>query len=251
MFRHPSWIALAGLALTFGAVPIPLQARETIVFDEADPPFMFVADGKLAGLYPALVAEAARRAGIEVELAGMPWKRALAEVDAGKVGVAGLYQDDERLKKYDFSNRLFGEALVVYVQAGKGFAFTGLDSLRGKTIGVIRGWSYGDDFAAAVKSGAITALEASGEAQNFIELANGRIDAVLSIRESGAASIAAGGWTTQVMALDPPFAADNPTYIAFAKANNKIAVLASLNRALAAMHADGKYDAIVASTWPH
>ena len=85
------------------AAPAPLQARETIAFDEADPPFMFVADGKPAGLYPMLVAEAAQRAGIEVELASMPWKRALAEIDAGKAGIAGIYRNGERLKKYDFS----------------------------------------------------------------------------------------------------------------------------------------------------
>jgi len=249
MFRRPSWIALAGLALILGVAPS--QARETVVFDEADPPFMFVADGKPAGLYPVLVAEAARRAGIEVELASMPWKRALAEIDAGKAGVAGIYRNGERLKKYDFSDSLFDEVVLVYAPVGKGFAFAGLDSLRGKVVGVIRGWSYGDDFAAAVKSGTIATQEASGDAQNFGELANGRIDAVLSIRESGDAAIAAGGWTKRVLALDTPFAADSPTFIAFAKSTNKSAVLDSLNRALAAMHADGGYDAIVASAWAH
>jgi len=251
MFRRPSWMALAGLALILGVAPAPLQARETIVFDEADPPFMFVADGKPAGLYPVLVAEAARRAGLDVELASMPWKRALAEIDAGKAGVAGVYRNGERLKKYDFSDRLFDEVVLVYVPVGKGFAFTGIDSLRGKIVGVIRGWSYGDDFAAAVKSGAIAAQEASGDAQNFVELANGRIDAVLSIRESGEAAIAAGGWGKQVVALDTPFAADSPTFVAFAKSADEIAVLGSLNRALAAMHADGSFDAIVASAWAH
>ena len=63
------------------------------------------------------------------------------------------------------------------------------------------------------------------------------------------------GWTAKrVLALDTPFAADSPTFIAFAKSTSKSAVLDSLNRAvLAAMHADGRVrrDRRFASAWAH
>ena len=69
--------------------------------------------------------------------------------------MGGIYVNGDRLKKYDYSEKLFDEVIVLYMPAAKAGGFKGIDSLKGMTIGVIRGWSYGDDFDNAVKSGAI------------------------------------------------------------------------------------------------
>ena len=225
-------------------------AAEVIAVDEGNPPFMYAQGEGAAGLYPALIREAFRRMGVAVDVAAMPWKRALAGIDAGENGVGGIYQNAERLKHYDYSEKLFDEVLVVYTPSSQTFPFTGIDSLKGKRVGVIRGWSYGDDFDAAVKAGTIITEEVQGDAQNFSKLSSGRLDAVIAISESAAAAIASGGISGRVTALEPPFAS-NAAYLAFAKPLNngpvgKGDMLARFNAALASMRADGSYAKIIA-----
>src|ERR1700761_9115257 len=131
--------------------------------------------------------------GEDVQLSALPWKRALNDAKTGGAGIAGIYKTAERLKSYDFSDKLFDEVVQIYVVKNKGFAFHGVPDLSGKTVGVLRGWSYGDEFDAAVKAGKIRIEEVSGDIQNFEKLAAGRLDAVLAIRESAEIVISSGG----------------------------------------------------------
>mgnify|MGYP003339158857 CR=1 FL=1 len=86
-------------------------AKDLVLFDEANPPYMYGSEGKAVGIYPALLAEAFKRAGIEVECQAGPWKRDLAGLDAGANGVGGIYKNAERLLKYDYSDKLFDEVI--------------------------------------------------------------------------------------------------------------------------------------------
>lgn len=216
------------------------HAASIIAVDAGDPPFMYEADGQAAGLYPALIAEAYRRMGIAVSLQAMPWKRALEGADEVQNGVGGLYETAERLEKYDYSAKLFDEVLAVYVRKGESFPFATLDDLKGRTIGVIRGWSYGDAFDAARRSGLLTAEEATGDDQNFAVLAVGHIDCVIAIREAAATVIAARHLENRVEALAPPLST-NSAYIAFNKADGKRDELRRFDDAIAAMRADGSF----------
>jgi polar amino acid transport system substrate-binding protein len=223
------------------------QAAETIAVDEANPPFMYAGDGKAAGIYPALLDEAFKRMAVPVAITAMPWKRAIAGIDAGQNGVGGIYQNAERLTKYDFSAKLFDEVILVYVPKAKPFPFKDLSSLKGKTVGVIRGWSYGDDFDAAVKNGTIATEGVAADSMNFAKLAVGHLDAVLAIKEAGNALLAGNqdyGAKIEVEALP---LTSNPSYLAFAKSAGKAPLLGQFDKTLAAMRADGSFDKIVAT----
>ena len=63
--------------------------------------------------------------------------------------MVSIYKNNMRLNIFDYSDPLFEEHLAVYVKKGKGFSYTRLSDLRGKSIGLVRGWSYGEDFDAA------------------------------------------------------------------------------------------------------
>ena len=222
------------------------QAGETVAVDTANPPFMYGENGQAAGVYPALLREAFKRMKVELRIEPQPWKRALAGIDAGTEGVGGIYKNAERIKKYDYSEKLFDEATYVYARAP--FAFTGVESLKGKRVGVLRGWSYGEDFDKAAKAGEILTEEVGGDAGNFEKLAAGRLDAVIAIKEAAAAVIAAAGYGGKVTALDPPLAV-SPTFLAFAKSQGKTAMLEDFNVALAAMRQDGSFDRIVSDAF--
>ena len=215
-----------------------------IVFDADNPPLMYRHDRQAAGIYPAIVSAVMARAGIPVRFGIMPWKRALIESGAGNGGIGGIYQTEERLQRYDFSDLIMTENIVVYFNTAKPINFRSVSDFHGKTIGVIRGWSYGEAFDAARNSGLFKAEEVSGDRSNFIKLADGQVDAILSIEESGRAIMAAGGFGN--IGQSRSYLASNKAYLAFAKSAQRKDVLAGFNKALAAMRQDGSLDRIVA-----
>lgn len=239
------FIRLFMLGVVLALCTAATALAETVMFDIANPPFMYGGNGEEAvGLYPALMAEAFKNMDTPLEMKASPWKRAIAAIDQGEAGVGGIYKNEERLKKYDYSDKLFDEVIVVYVRKGGEFDFKDVTSLDGKKVGVLRGWSYGDDFDAAVKAGKITADEAERDAQNFAKLAAGRIDALLAVRESGEANVAAPEIGAAVVALPTPLSS-SPSFLAFAKSAGKADVLAKFNATLARMQADGSLERLI------
>jgi len=231
------WAIGAGTAL----------AGDLIAVDAADAPFMYETNGQAAGLYPLAIAEAYRRMGMAVAITAVPWKRALDGADNALNGVAGLYKTEDRLKKYDYSDKLFDEVVMIYVRKGHGFPFATIDDLKGHSVGVIRGWSYGDAFDDARRDGVFATEEAAGDEQNFAILEAGHIDCILAIREAAAAAIAGQGWRDQFEPLAIPLS-KNPSYVAFNKSAGKQADLRRLDAAIAAMRADGSFDRLVQTT---
>ena len=222
------------------------QAADPVAinFDANNPPYMFALDGRAAGIYPAIVSAAMEKTGVPVKLDTRPWKRALAETDAGKSGIGGVYQNSDRARRYDFSDPILTENIAVYFNTAKPITFRSLPDLYGLTVGVIRGWSYGDAFDTARQSGLIKVEEVSGDRSNFMKLAEGRLDAILSVDESGRATLAATGLGN--IDQSRPYLASNKVYLAFAKSSQRKDVLDKFNRALSAMKHDGSLDRIVA-----
>lgn len=220
------------------------SAADLIAVDAADAPFMYDSGGQAAGLYPLAIAEAYRRIGRDVSIAAIPWKRAIEGADEAVNGVGGLYKTASRLEKYDYSDKLFDEVLLIYVRKDHGFAFTRIDDLKGRSIGVIRGWSYGDSFDEARRNGLFTAEEASGDDQNFAILDAGHIDSIIAIREAAETAITRHDWQGRFEALPTPLSS-NPSYIAFNKSAGSQEVLRRLDAAIAAMRADGSFDRLI------
>ena len=238
--------------LFFCLMPVfPLQASaqtpergEVVMVDASYPPFMYGVDGKATGVYPAILAEAFARMGVPLEIQAVPWKRAIAAIDAGRAGVGGLYLTGERLGKYDYSEMIFTEVLLLFTVKGRSFAFTNMGALVGKRIGVLRGWSYGDAFDAARDIGVFTTEEVESDTQNFAKLLAGRLDAIVVERESANIILSSPEYHQKFEAVIQPLA-NNPAYLAFAKTAGKKDLLARFNAVLTQMKADGSYDAMV------
>ena len=92
----------------------PGQAPIIIAVDEA-PPFMFKIGNKAAGLYPALVETVFKRMQIPVVVRPLPRGNAIKYADKGKIGIAGIYKNSDLEKKYDYSDEIFQEKLVLFV----------------------------------------------------------------------------------------------------------------------------------------
>lgn len=231
---------LLGLALHSGYAADKLVVN----VDAENAPFMYLKDGKVEGIYPAIIVAAFSRMKVPVEVAGKPWKRTLSEIDEGKAGVAGIYKNDDRLKKYDYSEPILNENIVVYYNKAKPIAYGKVADLNGKKIGVLRGWIYSDGFDKAKQAGQLTVDEVNGDTQNFEKLNAGRLDAALAIEQSGAALIKSGKYPNVEAAktlLDT-----NQGHLAFNKSGKQTEVIAKFNQAIAEMKKDGSLDKLVA-----
>jgi polar amino acid transport system substrate-binding protein len=127
------------------------------------------------GLYPEIIREAFALAGLTAEVNGYPWKRALSLGRSGKAFVGGIYQNLERLKIFEYSDPLYLETLVVCVKKGQAFDFNGVVDLKGKRVGINRGWSYGEVIDSARRAGLFQVEEATGDQANLKKLILGRL----------------------------------------------------------------------------
>ena len=216
-----------------------------IAVDNGNPPFMYAKGDKAAGLYPVMLEGIFAKMGVPAEVSAYPWKRTLAMGEKGEAGIGGIYKNEERVKIYDYSAPIYSEKLVLYVDKDKSFPFSGIPDLKGKKVGTILGWSYGEAFDNARKGNLVTVDEVTSDSVNFKKLASGRVDCVIAIELAGKKVIAEENLGDKIVPLPTPVAI-NETFLVFAKVANKGELLGQFNATLAKMKEDGSYDKLIA-----
>jgi polar amino acid transport system substrate-binding protein len=206
---------------------------------------MFEANGDAAGLYPLLLRAVFKRMNVGMEVKAYPWKRALSMGEAGQAGVGGIYKNEKRLETYDYSDKIYTESLMVYVKKGGGLQFNTIGDLKGKEVGVIMGWSYGDDFDKSREAGLFHAQEVTTDSANLEKLIQGKVDYVVAIDIAADHIIRDMKAEGQIEKLSTPLAV-NDTFLVFAKSVNQKDLLDKFNQTLNAMKQDGTYNALVA-----
>lgn len=212
--------------------------------DSANPPFMSGTSTVARGVYPALLSAAFSAMGEPVLVAALPWKRVIVAIDEGTAGAAGIYRTAAREKTYDFSDPILIERVGLYYNSAKPVAFSSVADLYGLRVGVITGWSYGDEFDRACREGKIIAVPVPSDLQNLGKLELGRIDAALIIIEAAPALLALK--PSQGIARSERLLAENATYLAFNKRARKSVLLRRFNAALSELRANGEHGRIVA-----
>ncbi len=215
-----------------------------VLFDEAYPPYMYGSGDAVQGLYPAIIKTVFQRTGIEIEAQGYPWDQALHLAEKGDAAIGGLYKNEKRLKSFSFSDPIETETLGVYVRRGAGFPFHRLSDLRGKTVGLNRGWSYGDAIDDARAAGLFSVEESADDRADFEKLMAGKVDCIFAEQMSASEIIRQQQYGEKVERLAEP-AAVNAVYVAFAKGDARAAGLEGFNAALRKMKQDGSYGAML------
>lgn len=239
-------LSLTSIGLFCIAVLIGTRAlsETTVTFDRSNPPFMYESQHRATGLYPAIIAEAFRRMNEPLTVRALPWQRALAGADAGHWGVGGLYMNEERLWKYDYSEPIHEERLMVYVLRGKEFPFAGIDDLTGKKVGVMRGWTYGDAFDQAVAEGRIINEPVNSDKANIGRLLLGRVDAIIAAPETLRLLQRDYDPEGRVVELPVPMQAIK-TYLSFPKSTGMTEMLDRFNTQIRLMRMDGTMDRLI------
>ncbi|WP_338668176.1 substrate-binding periplasmic protein [Pseudodesulfovibrio methanolicus] len=250
---RPFTLLLAFLSLFVAQLSAPpAHAADPIVIfgNDSKPPKSWMENGRAKGILVDILHEVETRSGLTVDLRLMPWKRAYLNAMDARGGIFGLSKNKERQALFDFSELMYVDEMRLVVIKGHEFPYRSMEDLRGKTLGVTRGASYGDGFDRA-KDRIFTPSEDSGATSRLRMLLAGRIDAALIGPGEASVRVTIAGDETlmenrdQFVILDTPFVRDD-NYIGFSKCLDRREVLEKINRALRGMHEDGTIQQIEA-----
>lgn len=243
-------LALAGVALPAGAVTLatPALARPTdplwrLVAMDYFPPFNFVQDGRFGGIDIDILSEAARDMGVRIDFVPLPWRRAMMAFQSGEVdGMFQLTPTPQRFRDWCMTGPLRATRMVFATLAGSPITdFAGLQTLRGRTIGIVNGFTYTSEFNAA---GHFTREGSVDDETSLRKLLLGRVDLMLGGQPNILHAAATLGVRDAIRILPTPLQVQ-PRYAAFLREPARMDKAARLQAALARMQMDGRIDRIL------
>ena len=203
MSNRFSYIALVGLTAALAIAGTPAKAGETlnkikqagkvtVGTEAAFPPFEFVENGKIVGYGSDVLEHVVAGLGVELNQLDVPFQGILPGLLAGKfdfIATTVLIRPD-RAKKFAFTMPIAEGGSSVLKRKGDS-SIKSVDDLNGKVVGVLLG-ATGEKLMRQLdkrlksqgKSGLKDLKLATSSPENYISLANGQIDAVVSLLPS-------------------------------------------------------------------
>lgn len=220
------------------------QTRAITCYSDVFAPYVTQEGGEIRGIDVDVIAEAGRRVGIKVNFQVRPWVRLERDITLGAasdVECAFAYTMTDQRKTYmEFTTvPVKLTELSIFARHGSFQAFKGIEDLKGKIVGIRRGFKMPAAMQAMVDQGSIRLEEVNSDQQNFEKLARERIHAVLSNRDVGMETVERLG-TTDIVALSPSVQVI-PTYLVLNKAKGLADLVPLFDRGLKSVGADGTY----------
>ena len=236
------------LGLWFCSPAALAQTRLTVTGDYAFPPYSFLRADKPAGIDVEIMQELGRRAGFTFDIQLAPFKRVIESVREGTVdaGMAVL-RSAEREGFAIYTGVLHNSTYSLFVPRGSTMAFDGLESLRGKRVGKVRGFFISEAFDAEVAAGRIAVSETASAEQGLRMLLAGRVDAISGQSVVTRYLAREAGLADEVQVLAQPLAPDRPAFLVLSRASplpDKERVAQRLRQTLESMHKDGTIERI-------
>lgn len=167
------------LVLLLSLLAPTVLARELLACGHPSyPPVSWHSRSELVGLAPQVVQQLFGELGHEVRLLALGnWKRCLLEAKQGRVDiVVAAYRTREREAWMGYTQApLVADPILLFTRRDKPIRFRDWNDLRGLTVGLLLGDSFGERFDRFAEQHLTIEWVSSGE-QNFIKLAQGRID---------------------------------------------------------------------------
>jgi polar amino acid transport system substrate-binding protein len=233
-----SALLASSLALCSAAPALAAGNVLRIATDATFPPMEFVENGKMTGFDIELTEALAKQMGKTVEWTQIDFKGLVPGVLSGRfdMAVSAIYITDERAKVVDFGDSYYAGGLVAMVKADN-TTTQSVDDLAGKKVSV----QVGTKSVGYLKDNypKIERIEVEKNEQMFNLVEVGRADAAVTglpaayqyARTKGTLKVLPKQITTEAYGM--------------AVSKNQPELTASLNKALAAIKADGTYDQIV------
>lgn len=246
----PSWLTpifLINIGLMMVAQSPKGQTQELIACGHPYyPPVSWVQEEQLIGVAPAVVKLVFAELGYQVRLDVVGnWKRCLSEVKTGHADiVVAAYRIDSREPDFDFSEQhIVDDPIGIYVNPNNNITYHSLDDLKGKTVGLLFGDSFGDSLDAFIDEHNQIEYVSEGQ-QNLKKLARGRIDFIPLGIVSGKLQTQKFGYTKQIIAA--PFKLKTEYYYLALGSHSELSQhLPYINQRLNELHQSGKIQQLV------
>ncbi|RSD30575.1 transporter substrate-binding domain-containing protein [Vibrio pectenicida] len=202
-------------------------------------------DTSSPGVSVEILTEAMKTQGYDVDFKIMPWTRALNEVKDGRIDIlVATWFTNERTAFLNYSEPYLENSLKFIKRKGDAFEYNGMDSLSGKTIGIIRNYGYGDDFLGASN---FKKPEANDLVSNAKKLIAKRIDLTLEDELVAKSTLSGAGMNVADFEFTNNALSVNPLHVTSGlKNSNNGKYIDAFNKGLAEIKANGAFDKILA-----
>lgn len=197
------------------------------------------------GFMTEITRKALKRAGWDYQIEFMAWNRAIGLCKQGKLDmVQGAYFSEEREKEFLVTDSYAASELVFFAKTGSGISYQKLEDLKGKKVGLIKGWTYPDSIT---KASFLTIEYTDKTESNIKKLIAGRVDLIVGSRKVviDVANRKVPGKIDQLVILDPPITKNPLINVISRKTANGKDVVDAFNKGLKMIQEDGTYDAIL------
>ncbi len=230
----------------FLSLVLAFQAKADTLAIAADPWPPFIDENHPeGGVSIQIIREALGRHGFDVELNIMPWARAIDGVRSGDFDILpGTWYTESRSEDLMYSEPYVANEIKFIKRAGEAFDYSGLDSLDGEVVAIIRDYGYGDAFYEATNFERDPAPELM---TNIRKLVNERVD--LAIEDEFVARFIISNeepeLLDQIEFVEPPYSAES-LHLTSGYANPRHEeIVEAFNAGLAEMREDGTFDRIM------
>jgi len=202
-------------------------------------------DASSPGVSVEIIVEAFKTQGHTVDFKVMPWSRSLEEVKAGRVDVlVATWYTEDRTSYLKYSDPYLENSLKFIKRSGDSFEYNGIDSLKGKTVGIVRNYGYGDEF---LNAKTFKKPEANDFVSNAKKLTAKRIDLTLEDELVAKSTLSNAGMNLSDFEFTNNALSVNPLHVTMGLANsNHSEYINAFNKGLAEIKSNGTFDKILA-----
>lgn len=236
------------LVLTLSLLVVTAQARDPRFVADVDfAPYSMLVEGQPAGIDVDVIAEAAKRAGLTIDLKFYPFEVMTEMIEAGTCdGAFSFFHSPDRERTAMFMDvvPVHYSDYVLFTKVGSNLQFTNYGDLSGKIIGRVAGTNLGKDFQDALDNKTMQAKDYFDLAAAIKGLLMGEIDAYAGNIDVTYYRLKTMGMTSSIVYLPKKILAQKPAYLVMSRASDfpdKELVIQQLERALDKMHKDGTY----------
>ena len=204
------------------------------------PPVSWISDHQLHGLAAEVSRQIFTELGYQITfVADYLWKRCLREVELGNADiVVAAYRIPSRESFLQFSKEpVIADHVSLFINNDNPIDFNSLDDIKGKTVGLLLGDSFGHQLDQFLLQHTEIEYVARNH-QNFAKLAHQRIDFMPLGRLSGQLQNQKLGYHPQISPLDYRVATEY-YYLAIGRKSGLAEHLPYINQRLQEMHSDG------------
>jgi len=222
------------------------MSLEKVLVAAADPWPPFADENNPSdGLSLEIIRAAFQTQGYEISILYVPWARAINGVKAGVYDILPTaWKNKDRMEFLHFSAPYLQNSIKFIKRAEDDFVYNGIESLAGKTIGVIRGYAYGQEFSKATN---FKKEDANDLFTNIQKLLSDRIDLTVE-DEIVAFSIIKEenpDFLSEITFLSPPLTIENLyVSVGFAHPEHE-EIINAFNKGLAIIKENGVYKQII------